>query len=154
MKSILTYTILFVFTIVFGTKIYGQKDKSNSEITKSNNMKEFSLLVRVPLTYTPEQAKAVNPKWNALLDKWKADNTYIISFAFPGDSYVVSGSEKSIKKESVISDNLRVVSNLFISAASIESAIELAKDIPILEFGGTVEVREIPKRPTPSAAKN
>lgn len=38
-----------------------------------------------------------------------------------------------------------MVSNLFIRAESIEVAVELSKSIPILEFGGTIEVREIPK---------
>ena len=57
------------------------------------------------------------------------------------------GAEKSIKKGAVISENLRVVSNLFIRAIDIESAVDLAKACPILEFGGSVEVREIPQRP-------
>jgi hypothetical protein len=148
MKSILMFTILFLFALV--PKSNGQTSNENSETNNSIKMKEFSLLVRVPTTYTPEQAKAVNPKWSSLLDKWKADSIYITSFAFPGESYVVSGSEKVIKKESIISDNLRVVSNLFIRAVSIEAAVELSKLIPILEFGGSVEVREIPQRPTTS----
>lgn len=117
-------------------------------------MKEFSLLVRVPLTYTSEQVKAAGPKWDSLLDQWQADNVYIISFSFPGEGYVVSGLEKSIKKGAVISDNLRVVSNLFIRAVNIERAIELAKACPILEFGGNVEVREILQRPVKAENKN
>ena len=109
-------------------------------------MKEFSLLVRVPVSYTSEQVKAAGPKWDALLDKWKADSIYIISFPFPGEGYIVSGAEKSIKKGAVISENLRVVSNLFIRAINIESAVDLAKACPILDFGGSVEVREIPQK--------
>ncbi|WP_257669926.1 hypothetical protein [Parapedobacter tibetensis] len=69
---------------------------------------------------------------------------YIISFAFPGESYHVSDAGRSVKKESVISDNLRVVSVIVLRATDMENAIELAKDCPILEHGGTVEVREIP----------
>ncbi len=137
-------------------KTYGQTNSltSQTQLNKTSKMKEFSLLVRVPITYTPEQAKALNPKWNVLLDKWKADSIYIISFAFPGESYIVAGAEKNAKKESVICDNLRVVSNLFIRAINIEEAVELAKSVPILEFGGTIEVREIPQRPaTPQNKK-
>ena len=149
MKSIFTTAITGL--ILFAFQSFGQKSVTNP--LKANQMKQFSLLVRVPLTYTTEQAKSVNPRWDALLDQWKADSTYIISFPFPGESYVVSGAEKTVKKESVISENRRVVSNLFIRAANIEAAVELAKDCPILEFGGTVEVREIPVRPVKTDAK-
>lgn len=120
---------------------------SQTEIKKSNKMKEFSLLVRVPVSYTTEQVKAASPKWDALLEKWKVEGIYIISFPFPGEGYIVSGAEKSIKKGAVISENLRAVSNLFIRAINIESAVDLAKACPILEYGGSVEVREIPQRP-------
>ena len=110
-------------------------------------MKEFSLLVRVPVSYTPEQVKAAGPRWDALLDKWKADSIYITSFPFPGEGYIVSGAEKSITKGAVVSDSLRVVSNLFIRAINIERAVDLAKACPILDFGGSVEVREVPQKP-------
>ena len=108
-------------------------------------MKQFSLLVRVPETYTTTQAKAVNPEWDKLLEQWKAEGVYILSFAFPGESFTVSGDEKLIKKESVLSGNLRVVSNIVLQSETIEHALELAKSCPILVHGGTVEVREIPK---------
>lgn len=113
---------------------------------KYDFMKEFSFLVRVPLSYSADQARAVNPRWDALLRKWKENNAYIISFAFPGEGYVISGADRLIKKEIVLSDNLKVVSNLFIRASSLEEALELAKDCPVLDYGGTVEVREVPER--------
>jgi hypothetical protein len=109
-------------------------------------MKDFSFLVRVPVTYSPEQVKAANSKWNALIEQWKQDGIYITSFPFPAEGYIVSGSYKAEKK-SVISDNLRVVSNIFLRSGSIEDAVELAKQFPVLEYGGTVEVREIQQRP-------
>jgi hypothetical protein len=146
MKSTILTAIIYV--TLLSCKTYGQATITHApiETKKSTNMKEFSLLVRVPVTYTAEQVKSASPKWDALLDQWKADDIYITSFAFPGEDYVVSGSEKSIEKKAVVSDNLRVVSNLFIRAVTMEKAIELAKSCPILEFGGSVEVREIPQR--------
>ncbi|WP_255501608.1 hypothetical protein [Olivibacter sp. SDN3] len=108
-------------------------------------MKQFSVLVRVPETYGGEQAKLVNPQWDKLLEQWKEKGFYVLSFAFPGESYTVSGSEKSVKKETVLSDNLKVVSNIVLRAKTIEQALELAKSCPILIYGGKVEVREIPK---------
>ena len=137
---------------LFFTKSNAQTTSPTLQITTQTpvKMKEFSLLVRVPVTYTTEDAKSVGPQWNALLDKWKADGIYIISFAFPGESYVVAGPEKTVSKTSVISDNRRVVSNIFLRAESLEKAVALAKDFPVLPYGGTVEVREIPQRLTQS----
>lgn len=115
--------------------------------SKTIHMKEFSFLVRVPLTYSREQVAAANVKWNSLLEQWKKEEIYIISFPFPGEGYVVSGNERAIKKESVVSDNRRVVSHIFLRAKDFESALALAKTFPILEFDGSVEVREILPRP-------
>ena len=108
-------------------------------------MKQFSFLVRVPDSYNTEQAKQVNPLWDKTIEQWKADGVYVLSFAFPGKSFTVSGAEKSIKEEVVLSGKLKVVSNLVLQAETMEKALELAKSCPILLFGGSVEVREIPK---------
>ncbi len=143
MKSIFFTAITAL--ILFGHQSYAQTDVSNSN--KTTKMKQFSLLVRVPLNYTTEQVKSTGPKWDALLDKWKAEGIYITSFAFPGESHVVTGLGKFVTKGAVVADNRRVVSNLFLRAETIETAIELAKECPVLEFDGSVEVREIPERP-------
>jgi hypothetical protein len=108
-------------------------------------MKQFSLVVRVPETYSTEQAKAVGPQWDTVVENWKSQGVYVLSFAFPGESHTISGSEKVIRKESVLSGNLRVVSNIVLQSETLEQALELAKACPILAHGGTVEVREIPK---------
>jgi hypothetical protein len=126
-----------------------QTEKTASSKNKASSMKEFSFVVRVPLSYSPEQAKQANTVWIALLDKWKNEGTYIISFPFPAEGYIVSGAEKSVKKGSMISDNQRVVSCIFLRAGNIDEAAELAKTFPVLEFGGSVEVREILQRPSP-----
>lgn len=108
-------------------------------------MKQFSLLIRVPITYTTEQVKLVNPLWEQLIEEWKKEGVYVLSFAFPGESYTISGAERTIKKETVLSEDLKVVSNLVVQTESMEDALKLARACPILEHGGLVEVREIPK---------
>lgn len=133
--------LFVVCAILAGLVTHAQEPKG---LTKSkNNMKQFSLLVRVPDTYDREQAKLVNPQWDQLLEKWKNAGVYILSFAFPGESFTVSGNAKSVKKETVLSGNLRVVSNIVVQAENIQDAVELAKMCPVLPFGGTVEIREI-----------
>jgi len=113
-------------------------------------MEQFSFIVRVPGTYSSEQVAAANEKWKALLEKWKQEKIYITSFPFPSDGSLVSGKEKIISKGSIIADGLKVVSNIFLTAEDEGSAIELAKTFPVLEYGGTVEVRKIQQRPPTS----
>lgn len=133
----------FKFVPLFLTAVLLLQSSQNYIESKTKSMKQFSLLVRVPVTYSSEQAKSVFPQWEKLLDEWKKSEVYVLSFAFPGESFTVSGSEKKVRKESVLSDNLRVVSNLVVQAGSIDEALTLAKSCPILAHGGSVEVREI-----------
>ena len=114
-------------------------------------MKQYSLLVRVPDTYTAAQAQSAAPQWEILLEQWKTDGVYVLSFAFPGESFTVSGNEKLVKKETVLSAHLKVVSNVVLQAETMEEALELAKSCPVLLYGGQVEVREIPRPVKPIA---
>jgi hypothetical protein len=120
---------------------------SNNQSKKSIKMKEYILLNRVPLNYGGKEAKEVIETWNNVMGKYKADSIFVTSFVFPNEGYVISGSEKTVKKETVSANNLKIVSTIVIKAASYEEAIELAKAFPILQQGGTVEVSEIMSRP-------
>lgn len=118
-------------------------------------MKEYVLMVRVPTSYSTEDAKAVNPAWDKVVAQWKADSIFVTSFIIPSESYVVAGAERTVRKETVTSDDLKMVSTIILNAASFEEAIELAKASPILDHGGTVEIREARPRSVPApAAKN
>ena len=96
MKSSLSAII--ICSVFISCKTSAQTTIGTSQ-SKNNEMKQFSLLVRVPKTYGGEQAKLVNPQWDKLLEQWKAEGVYVLSFAFPGESYTVSGSEKLVKKK-------------------------------------------------------
>lgn len=109
-------------------------------------MKRYILLIRLPFSYGAEDAAAVRPQWNNLTDRWKADGTFVTSFVFPGEGYVVS-SKGSVSDERAISGSLTVISSIVINALNFEAAVMLAKECPILEQGGTVEVREILPQP-------
>lgn len=130
-----------IFLMLTGGQTFAQTGIDTTQ-SKSKKMKQFSLLVRVPVSYGPEQVKAAGIQWNQLLEKWKAEGVYVLSFPFPGESYTVSGPEKAIKKETVLSGNLKVVSNVVLLAENIEQAVELSKSIPVLPYGGQVEIRE------------
>ena len=134
--------VIIICLAFIGSKAIAQINSASS--SKMNTMKQFSLLVRVPDTYGKDQAQLVGPLWDKLIDQWKEADVYILSFPFPGESYTISGSERIMRKETVLSNNLKVVSNIVLQSESMEQALELAKSCPILQYGGTVEVREIP----------
>lgn len=109
-------------------------------------MKEFMLLVRVPVTYTSEQAKAINPAWELVVAQWKADNNFVSSYVFPGESFVLTGTNRQVKNRAVLSDNRKLVSSIILRTTSLAAAVELAKVCPVLNHAGSVEIREIPPR--------
>jgi hypothetical protein len=116
---------------------------------QNDELKEFILLVHLPLNYGPDKAKEVREQWNALLNKWKENGTYVTSFVYPNDGYLVTGSQKTVTNESVVCNNFKLVSNMILKAANYAAALELAKKCPVLVQDGTIEIREIQPRPNP-----
>ncbi|MEH6305988.1 hypothetical protein RYH73_10070 [Olivibacter sp. CPCC 100613] len=109
-------------------------------------MKEFSLLVSVPTTYSNELAKAVSPEWEKTIARWQKEGVYVYSYAFPGEGYIIKGAKKQVRKGVVVANNTRVVSNIILRAEDFQSALKYAAYCPILKHGGVVEVREVPTR--------
>lgn len=132
---------------------------SQNNQDKTEKMKEYILLIRLPINYGQTQALKVREKWDKLTDQWKADNIFVTSFIFPSESYLVSGDNKVVTKEAVVSNDLKLISNIIVRASNFEEAVLLAKKCPIIDQGGTVEVREAQPRPriettTPEELKN
>jgi uncharacterized protein YciI len=155
MKSILKIGISLTVLLLMSTLLFSlaktmQSTTSNKEIKMENQNSEFKdyiLLVRLPVDYGPEKAKEVREQWNTLIDKWKANGTYITSFVYPNDGYLVTGLEKSVTNETVVSNNFKLVSNMILRAKDYDAAVLLAKECPVLAQGGMIEVREIQPRP-------
>jgi hypothetical protein len=157
MKSIINIGFFLSGLLLINAQVFAQV-KTNQSLSKTKNeakmknessaFKEYILLVHLPTNYGPDQAKEVREQWNKLTDKWKADGTYVTSFVYPNDGYLVKGPQKTITKEGIVCDNFRLVSNLILRATSYEAAFELAKNCPVLPQGGTIEVREIQPRIT------
>jgi uncharacterized protein YciI len=153
-KAILLLIILLTARVnLFSQAKTIQPTTSNKELKMENQnseSKEYILLVRLPLDYGPDKAKEVREQWNVLLDKWKANGTYVTSFVYPADGYLVTGSEKSVTNETVVSNNFKLVSNMILRAKDYEAALLLAKECPVLAQAGMIEVREIQPRPKPN----
>lgn len=110
----------------------------------TSELKKFVLVVRVPQSYDSEQAKKVGPEWDKALEYWKAQGAYMESFAFPQPGFVISGSNGKAEEGMIICDDQKVVSIVILRAENMTEAKELAKQCPVINHGGTVEVRERP----------
>lgn len=107
-------------------------------------MKKIVLVVRVPSAYDIELAKKVGPEWDKTIEYWKGQGAYVESFPFPQPGHVISGSDRQVQKGMISWGGQKVVSIVVLQAESVEQATELAKRCPVLDHGGTVEVRERP----------
>jgi predicted ester cyclase len=134
--------------ILHGTAAFAQSNSNRlSNTLNSEKMKEYILIIRLPLSYGPTQAQAVRGQWTTLTDQWKTEGRFVTSFIAPTDGYVVTGKDKNVARKSIVSDDTKVISSIIIKATDMEQATELAQLCPILDQGGTVEVRETQPRP-------
>ena len=145
--------MLLGFALLCSQSLLSQEKKIQSSNQTENVMKEYILLNRVPSSYGTVEAKQVREAWDKVLKRWKSDSLFVISFVFPNEGYVISGLEKNAKKETILANNMKIVSTIILKAKNFEDVIELAKQCPIIEQGGTVEICEVQQRPTINSEK-
>ncbi|GGH00067.1 hypothetical protein GCM10007415_39950 [Parapedobacter pyrenivorans] len=116
-----------------------------SQAKATTDLKKFVVVVRVPETYDTELAKKVGPKWDKTIEYWKAQGVYVESFAFPQPGYIISGRDKHAEPGMITWGGQKVVSIVVLQAENMTEATELAKRCPVLDYGGSVEVRERPQ---------
>ena len=112
-----------------------------SQVKAKDDRQQFVLVVRVPETYDTEQAKKVGPEWDKAVAYWKAQGAYVESFAFPQLGAVISGGDRQVQTGMITAGGQKVVSVVVLRAADGAHATELAKRCPVLDHGGSVEVR-------------
>ena len=112
-----------------------------SQTKAQDNRKQFVLVVRVPETYDTEQAKKVGPEWDKTLAYWKAQGVYVESFPFPQPGAIISGGDRQVQTGMITAGGQKVVSIVVLRATDSAHATELAKRCPVLDHGGSVEVR-------------
>lgn len=107
---------------------------------------EFMLVFRYePNTnYQPTQDElnAMHQQWGAFIGNI-AIQEKLVSTHQLGFTGVQISSSKEITEGIYIAEKQTLGGNMIVKAASIQEAIEMGKNCPILNMGGTVEVREI-----------
>ena len=112
-------------------------------------MKEYVFIIRfgVQAPLSPEQQKQNTENWTRVIDQWKQQGHFIGSSLITQSGFVVSDADRSTQKGFAADTDFRVTSLIRVLASDLGKAVELAKVCPTLDFGGTVEVREVQPSP-------
>jgi hypothetical protein len=109
-------------------------------------MSEFTFLFRGsdPSAQSPEQMQKSMQKWLAWF-KELGENGYIKDPGHPLErtGKVVSGKQKSVHDGPYAEAKDIINGYMLIEAEDLPRAVEISKGCPILELGGSVEVRQI-----------
>jgi type IV secretory pathway TrbF-like protein len=89
---------------------------------------------------TPEQLQQMEQSWGAFFGSIGANMVSTNHLGFTG---VTIAADHSTTEGFHVAEGHMVAGNLVVKADSMEAAIAMAKQCPILHAGGTVEVRDI-----------
>lgn len=107
-------------------------------------MSNFMFLFRGGETpASPEGMQAQMQKWMAWIERLRTQGTYVAGEPLERSGKVLRSSNKVIT-DGPFAEGKEVVGGYFIiRAETLNQAAEIAKDCPIFESGGSVEVRAI-----------
>jgi hypothetical protein len=108
--------------------------------------KEFMLLFRYEpnMNYQPTEAEMtqMHQEWGAYFGKLASEGKFVSTHQL-GFEGIQIAADKTTTEGFNISNNVMVSGSLLVNADSIEEAVEIGKACPILNMGGTVEVRSV-----------
>ena len=109
-------------------------------------MKDFVLLFRSGLdfaTATEEQLQQAMKKWKLWIEELSRQGKYLGGQRLTRNGSVLKAGEKQII-DGPYAESKEIVGGLIvIKANDLQDAIETAKNCPILNYNGIVEVREV-----------
>ena len=111
-------------------------------------MKEFLLVFRKDTTakevqQSPEQFQAIYKQWQDWIGSLAAQNKFSSSGKRLAPEGQVVKSDKAITNGPFVEIKEAIQGYMFVKADSLNEATELAKGCPILQAGGSVEVRPV-----------
>src|SRR5262245_47598587 len=92
---------------------------------------------------SPDKMQAQMKKWMDWIQRLKEQDKYLAGEPLQSTGKVVSSAKKIIT-DGPFAEGKEIVGGFFlIRAASLEEAVEMSKDCPIFETGGSVEIRPV-----------
>jgi len=106
-------------------------------------MKNFMFLFRGGRTpVSPEEMQAQMQKWMGWIQRLRDEGKYLAGDPLEGAGKVLTS--KKVITDGPFAEGKEVVGGYFVvHAATLDEAAEMAKDCPIFENGGSVEVRPV-----------
>ena len=94
---------------------------------------------------SPEAMQAHMGKWMAWIEKLNKDGKFVSGEPLVAGGKLVSGKNKSVT-DGPYTEGKEVVGGFFIvNAENMDEAVEISKDCPDYELGGSVQVRQVMK---------
>ncbi len=109
-------------------------------------MKDYMLLFRGAFddkNASPEEFQKEAKKWQKWMEKLLQEGKLTPGQRLTNAGKVVSGSGKHVHDGPFAEGKEVVASFCVIKAASLDEAVEFAKACPILDYDGSVEIREV-----------
>ena len=93
----------------------------------------------------PEVMQSHMGKWMAWIDKLNKDGKYVAGEPLLPGGKLITGKGKTVT-DGPFTEGKEVVGGFFIvNANDINEAVEISKDYPDYEYGGSVQVRQVMK---------
>ena len=94
---------------------------------------------------SPEVMQAQMGKWMAWIEKLNKEGKFVSGEPLLPGGKTVSGTQKTVT-DGPYTEGKEVVGGYFIvNANDFDEAVEIAKDCPDYEYGGSVQVRQVAK---------
>jgi hypothetical protein len=107
---------------------------------------EFMLVFRFEpnFNYQPSEAEIteMHQQWGAFIGNIAIQEKLVSTHQLGFEGKQVS-TDKTVSEGVHISDNQTIAGNMIVAANTIDEAVQMAKECPILLMGGSVEVRAI-----------
>lgn len=98
-----------------------------------------------PSHLSPDAQQAHMQKWFDWVDKLTKENRYVGGEALLPGGKTIAGSGKVVT-DGPFAESKEVVGGYFVvNAKDLDEAVQMAKDSPDFELGGSVQVREVVK---------
>ncbi|MBS1500466.1 MAG: hypothetical protein JST32_00290 [Bacteroidetes bacterium] len=110
-------------------------------------MQRFIILVREPdgraATPTEDENKAHRANWNKWFEKYKRTGNFLGGSALSLNGKLIKGPDAAVINDIHKTGTEIVGGYLLIQADDLEAAVKIAREIPVFEVDGYLEVREL-----------
>jgi hypothetical protein len=94
---------------------------------------------------SPEAMEAQMGKWMAWVERLNKEGRYVSGEPLLPGGKLVTGTKKTVTDGPYTEGNEVVGGYFVVNAGNMEEAVEIAKDCPDYEYGGSVQVRQVMK---------